>query len=230
MATEFLDEEEAADHAHARAGDAAQPLRPRSADGRSRLRRLREDDARRRAGKAPRREGRGRALRLLQPRACATTSAQRERKSGVEFQNFHAPLPAARRAGPGSSSRTTRRARRPPEYLDEELPLALVDAIEELGPQYDALFVDEAQDLENHWLDALMMTLKDPRRGPGLAVHRRQPARLRGASSTSRTSSAPSTSPSTAATPRRSPARSTRSTRARSSPRSSGPRAARSSC
>jgi superfamily I DNA/RNA helicase len=37
-----------------------------------------------------------------------------------------------------------------------------VKAIEELGPQYNALFVDEAQDLANDWLDALLLTLRDP--------------------------------------------------------------------
>lgn len=85
----------------------------------------------------------------------------REAKSGVEFQSFHALcVQLAHRAGvelPEHPEDDT-----PPEFWEEELPKALVDAIEELGPQYDALFVDEAQDLENHWLDALMLTLRDP--------------------------------------------------------------------
>ncbi len=85
----------------------------------------------------------------------------REAKSGVEFQSFHALcVQLASQAGvelPEHPEDDT-----PPEFLDEELPNALVEAIEELGPQYDALFVDEAQDLENHWLDALMLTLRDP--------------------------------------------------------------------
>jgi len=49
-----------------------------------------------------------------------------------------------------------------PNFFSEELPLALLSAIEELGPQYDALFVDEAQDLSSDWLDSLMATLRDP--------------------------------------------------------------------
>jgi AAA domain/Nuclease-related domain/UvrD-like helicase C-terminal domain len=85
----------------------------------------------------------------------------REAKSGVEFQTFHGLcVQLAHRAGvelPQHPEDET-----PPEFWDEELPNALVKAIEKLGPQYDALFVDEAQDLENHWLDALMLTLRDP--------------------------------------------------------------------
>ena len=40
--------------------------------------------------------------------------------------------------------------------------MALVAAVDKLGKQYDALFVDEAQDLDADWLDALTYTLKDP--------------------------------------------------------------------
>ncbi|MBA3510174.1 MAG: NERD domain-containing protein/DEAD/DEAH box helicase, partial [Thermoleophilaceae bacterium] len=54
----------------------------------------------------------------------------------------------------------------PPEYWDEELPSALVEAIGELGPQFDALIVDEAQDLSNDWLAALMCTLRDEEHAP----------------------------------------------------------------
>ena len=48
------------------------------------------------------------------------------------------------------------------DYWDTELPLALSAAIEKLGPQYDALIVDEGQDLNDDWLEALVGTLKDP--------------------------------------------------------------------
>ena len=180
MATQFLDEEEAADHADPRAGAAARPLRPGAPARCLRLRRLGQDDARGRAGKAPRGEGRGGALRLLQPRACRITcaSARRARASSSGTSTRSARSWPAR---PGSSSRATRRTRRRRSTGTRSCPLALIEAIEKLGPQYDALFVDEAQDLENDWLDALMSTLEDPRRGPRLAVHRRQPARLRGA-------------------------------------------------
>lgn len=54
----------------------------------------------------------------------------------------------------------------PPEFWDEELPDALVEAVGILGDQYDALIVDEAQDLATHWLTALMVTLADERDDP----------------------------------------------------------------
>ena len=90
----------------------------------------------------------------------------REAGSGVHFNTFHglcfhlsnkAKLKIARYP----------QDKAPPEYWDEVLPEALVDAVDEenLGPQFDALFVDEAQDLHNHWLDALASTLRDPVKG-----------------------------------------------------------------
>jgi len=54
----------------------------------------------------------------------------------------------------------------PQEHWDEVLPNALVEAIGELGPQYDALIVDESQDLSNDWLAALMCTLRDEANAP----------------------------------------------------------------
>ena len=84
-----------------------------------------------------------------------------EKDSGIYFNTFHGLCVAlAKRAevplsvdsgGPYDQA-----------YFNEELPLALLSAIEKLGPQYDALFVDEAQDLSNDWLDALTATLRDP--------------------------------------------------------------------
>lgn len=84
-----------------------------------------------------------------------------EKDSGIKFNTFH-----------GLCVALAKRAEIPlsvddggdydAAYWNEELPYALVEAIEELGPQYDALFVDEAQDLRNDWLDALIGTLRDP--------------------------------------------------------------------
>ena len=54
----------------------------------------------------------------------------------------------------------------PQEYWDEVLPEALVEAIDEIGAQYDAIFVDEAQDLRTEWLTALMYTLRDESTNP----------------------------------------------------------------
>jgi hypothetical protein len=52
------------------------------------------------------------------------------------------------------------------EFFLDELPEALVQAVEVLGEQYDALIVDEAQDLHDHWLTALRMTLRDEAHAP----------------------------------------------------------------
>jgi Nuclease-related domain/UvrD-like helicase C-terminal domain/AAA domain len=54
----------------------------------------------------------------------------------------------------------------PPEFFQETLPEALVDAFGALGPRYDALIVDEAQDLHDDWLAALRLGLRDERSGP----------------------------------------------------------------
>jgi hypothetical protein len=50
-------------------------------------------------------------------------------------------------------------------YLDD-MPEFLVAALDELGPQWDALIVDEAQDLHDHWLDALRYGLRDEPNAP----------------------------------------------------------------
>ena len=84
--------------------------------------------------------------------------------SGVTFQTFHGLcVQLGHQAGiempdypPGEAPQT---------YWDDELPEILVDAVDELGAPFDALLVDEAQDLANHWLDALRLTLRDPDSG-----------------------------------------------------------------
>jgi hypothetical protein len=88
----------------------------------------------------------------------------REAKSGVEFHTFHGLcVQLAHKADVALPKYPKDEA--PPEYWDEELPTALMEAIDVLGAQYDAIFIDEAQDLENHWLEALMVTLRDPDQG-----------------------------------------------------------------
>ncbi len=84
-----------------------------------------------------------------------------EKDSGIYFNTFHGLcLALAKRAEVPLSVDSG--GAYDQAYFNEELPLALLSAIEKLGPQYDALFVDEAQDLHNDWLDALMATLRDP--------------------------------------------------------------------
>jgi hypothetical protein len=50
-------------------------------------------------------------------------------------------------------------------YYDELLPEALLDAAGKLGPQYDAVIVDEGQDFQSHWWIALQALLHDRERG-----------------------------------------------------------------
>ena len=71
---------------------------------------------------------------------------KREGDSGITFQNFHA-LCMNSPPRPEVELPNTRDGEAPQKFWDEELPNALADAIEVLGPQYDAIIVDEAQDL-----------------------------------------------------------------------------------
>jgi nucleoside-triphosphatase THEP1 len=87
----------------------------------------------------------------------------RESRSGVTVQTFH-----------GLCSQLARKAKvklpqyeqgkAPPEYFERDLPDALVDAVAILGPQFDALVVDEAQDLQENWYEALLCVLDDERK------------------------------------------------------------------
>lgn len=53
-----------------------------------------------------------------------------------------------------------------PQFWDQELPDRLVEAGAVLGVEYDALMVDEAQDLDNRWLDGLTCLLSEPSTSP----------------------------------------------------------------
>lgn len=50
-------------------------------------------------------------------------------------------------------------------YYSEVLPEALLDATTTLGPQYDAVIVDEGQDFQSHWWVPLLALLEDRERG-----------------------------------------------------------------
>ena len=79
------------------------------------------------------------------------------RVNGVTYQTFHGLCTALGHRAKSVSMPDYESA--PPEYFEVELPDALVEAVAELGDQFDALIVDEAQDLSNYWLDALLCTL-----------------------------------------------------------------------
>jgi hypothetical protein len=91
---------------------------------------------------------------------------QLEADKGLGLWTFHALCVHLARRAKVSLPEYPKGESTPQEYFDEVLPNALIDAADELGPQFDALVVDEAQDLETHWLTALMSTLTDEARDP----------------------------------------------------------------
>ena len=86
------------------------------------------------------------------------------RVDGVTYQTFHGLCTALGHRAKSVSLPKQEDA--PPEYFEVELPDALVEAVAELGDQFDALIVDEAQDLSNYWLDALLCTLANDEDDP----------------------------------------------------------------
>jgi len=50
-------------------------------------------------------------------------------------------------------------------YLSQRLPEQLTTAVDRLGPQYDAIVVDEAQDFRENWWLPLQLLLEDPDAG-----------------------------------------------------------------
>jgi hypothetical protein len=51
------------------------------------------------------------------------------------------------------------------EYFDQILPERLMEAVDILGPQFDAIIVDEGQDFQDNWWFPLQCLLHDPDRG-----------------------------------------------------------------
>lgn len=86
-----------------------------------------------------------------------------EHRSGVRFHHFHSLcVSMAKRAGvelPAYDGDA------PPSFFDEDLPTALLEAVDVSGAPFDHLVVDEAQDLRDHWFEALQATLRDPDEG-----------------------------------------------------------------
>lgn len=50
-------------------------------------------------------------------------------------------------------------------FWNEDAPLILLEAIEKTGKRFDAIIVDEGQDFEESWFDALITLLRDPEEG-----------------------------------------------------------------
>jgi hypothetical protein len=64
-----------------------------------------------------------------------------------------------------AGQRLAYRENAPPEYFNLTLPTALLEAVEQIGPQYDAIIVDEGQDFRAEWWEVLPWLLYDPADG-----------------------------------------------------------------
>lgn len=51
------------------------------------------------------------------------------------------------------------------DWYDETLPDLLMEALDRIGPQYDAIIVDEGQDIQESWWIPLLYLLKEPESG-----------------------------------------------------------------
>lgn len=82
---------------------------------------------------------------------------------GVEVMHFHALcMKLANRA----QLRTKlNQGRNTQTWYDQTLPDLLLEAVDVLGPQYDAIVVDEGQDFQTHWWVPLQYLLADPTNG-----------------------------------------------------------------
>lgn len=77
----------------------------------------------------------------------------------VEVRHFHSLCwRLAREAGLGDETRESQSQ----EWYNDTLPQLLMSAADKLGPQYDAIVVDEGQDFREEWLLVLLYLLKDP--------------------------------------------------------------------
>lgn len=104
------------------------------------------------------REGK-RVLFVCFNRALRDHLRAKERAPGLTFNTFHGACTAlARKAKVDLPDHD---GEPPQSYWHDDLPDALVEASDRLEERYDAIVIDEAQDLQDHWLAALMTLLGD---------------------------------------------------------------------
>lgn len=81
--------------------------------------------------------------------------------SGVDVFHFHGLCKRlAEKAGLGYRSSLNEQ-----DWFDRVLPEMLFEALSELGPQYDAVIVDEGQDFQDAWWDTILELLRDKEHG-----------------------------------------------------------------
>jgi hypothetical protein len=84
--------------------------------------------------------------------------------TGIEVDNFH-HLCYRLAHQSGLDLPSVEGADLPSSYFSEQLPEALSEAARRLGPQFDAIIVDEGQDFEEVWWLPLVELLRDPEHG-----------------------------------------------------------------
>ncbi len=110
---------------------------------------------------ARRRAALGRAvLYVCFNRALADDLSVRIQVAGLRITNFHR-LCVDEALANGVTPTWHRLADAPPEYFEAELPDLLCDAAIARGGLFDDIIIDEAQDLREHYLTALLSTLRD---------------------------------------------------------------------
>ncbi|MBA2506984.1 MAG: AAA family ATPase [Thermoleophilaceae bacterium] len=97
-------------------------------------------------------------------KALAQHLGAREGGSGVDFINFHGLCVKLAHEAKLKIDWPDPEDEDQSEFWDDQMPNLLAEAAEALGPRYDAVFIDEAQDFHNHWLTALELLLRDVER------------------------------------------------------------------
>jgi superfamily I DNA/RNA helicase len=108
----------------------------------------------------------------------AAELSRRQASDGVTFTTFHRLcMQLADEAGIELS--TERGEDASADFWEHELPEAMVSAIAELGPRFDALVIDEAQDFAEEWFQTLTLLLEEGERSniwifrdPRQSIHR----------------------------------------------------------
>lgn len=85
----------------------------------------------------------------------------------ITFQHFHGLcVKLIREAGVELDWSAQADAAAAQTFWRDVVPDAFVEALDRVGPRWDALIVDEAQDLHDHWFDALRYGLREEERAP----------------------------------------------------------------
>ena len=149
-----------------------------AARGGHRSGRERQDPARDLGREATRGRRSPNAAHVLQPAPRRAPAPRPSTGSSASTSRTSTSCAFGWRRRPGSSC--PRRTTSPGSpYFEHQLPEAARGGGRALGPRYDAIVVDEAQDFREWWWPALLSLHTDPDDGTAVRVRRRQPEPLR---------------------------------------------------